>query len=216
MAQDEQRIRLTPKEWLLFVIGSGIALAAFRADDAVVVAVMLTVSAAAFVLLCVLHAGSRFWRTIGALVLVGILAIVGWRDLREKPQSIALAPNPGDTQSSNITIAPNPSVKLSGTSTPSPSKPGTAPKRVATTQDEITQLLVEQLQIDAAKIKPDSDLVLDLGASPLDKTEIIMQIEEAYGLQIPSSDKQALKSVGDLVNYIDKHRRHSTTSARPR
>jgi acyl carrier protein len=92
------------------------------------------------------------------------------------------------------------------------------PKRSATTADEITALLSEQLQVDKAEVKPEKDLVLDLGATPLDKTEIVMQIETAYDIQIPSKDARKFKSVGDIINYIE-HREHtgktSTTVATP-
>ena len=43
-----------------------------------------------------------------------------------------------------------------------------------------------------------------LGAIPLDKTEIAMQIETAYGIQIPDKDAKKLKSVGDIINYVER------------
>ena len=220
MANDEQTIRLTLKEWLLFVFASAIALAAFRADDAAIVTVMLTASAAAFVWLCIRHEGAKLWRGAAALLLVGTLAIVGWCDLRIKPHPAAPIADRNGIPPPNATITITPTVALSPRNpaveptpdSPSriPSKPSTTQKRVATTQDEITRLLVEQLQVNSSSIRPDADLVLDLGATPLDKIEIIMQIEEAYDLRIPSSDAQKLKSVGSLVKYIDDHK-HGTT-----
>jgi len=91
------------------------------------------------------------------------------------------------------------------------------PKRSAMTADEITALLSEQLQVDKAEIKPEKDLVLDLGATPLDKTEIVMQIETAYNIQIPTKDARKLKSVGDIINYVERrdHMGKTSTSVAP-
>jgi len=73
------------------------------------------------------------------------------------------------------------------------------------------------LQVDKAKIKPEKDLVLDLGATPLDKTEIVMQIETAYNIQISTKDARKLKSVGDIINYMEQrdHTEKTSTSVAP-
>ena len=91
------------------------------------------------------------------------------------------------------------------------------PKRSATITDEITALLSEQLQVDKAEIKPEKDLVTDLGATPLDKTEIVMQIETAYNIQISTKDARKLKSVGDIINYMERrdHTGKTSTSVAP-
>ena len=77
-------------------------------------------------------------------------------------------------------------------------------KRVATIADEITALISEQLQIERAKIKPEDDLVLDLGATPLDEAEIVMQLETAYDIQISKSDARTFKSVADIIGYMER------------
>ena len=45
----------------------------------------------------------------------------------------------------------------------------------------------------------------DLGADSLDTVEIIMAIEEAFGLEIPESEQEKIKNVGDAIAYIEKH-----------
>jgi acyl carrier protein len=97
-----------------------------------------------------------------------------------------------------------PSSPLAHLSQPTVSTVENPPRRAATTADEIIALLSEQLQVDRAEIKPEKDLVLDLGATPLDKTEIVMQIETAYDIQIPDKDARKLKSVGDIINYVER------------
>lgn len=86
------------------------------------------------------------------------------------------------------------------------------PTRAATTADEITALISEQLQVDRAEVKPEKNLVLDLGATPLDKTEIVLQIETAYDIQIPDKDARKLKSVGDFINYTERREHSGKTS----
>jgi acyl carrier protein len=96
--------------------------------------------------------------------------------------------------------------------TPKPAAPAPegSPKRVATTADEITALIAEHLQVARADVKPDKDLVLDLGADPLDKTEIVMAIETSYDIQISDKDARKLKSVGDFINYVERKERAAT------
>jgi acyl carrier protein len=85
------------------------------------------------------------------------------------------------------------------------------PKRVATTADEITALVAEQLQLGRAEVKPEKDLVLDLGATPLDKAEIVMAIETSYDIQIPDKDVRTFKSVGDIINYMERREHTAET-----
>jgi acyl carrier protein len=84
--------------------------------------------------------------------------------------------------------------------------------RVATTADEITALIAVRLQIDRADVKSDKDLVLDLGADPMDKAEILMAIESAYDMQIPDKDARKLKSVGDIIDYVERREHTGNTS----
>ena len=86
------------------------------------------------------------------------------------------------------------------------------PTRVSTTADEITALIAEELQLDRAEVKPEKDLVLDLGATPLDKAEIVMSIETAYDIQIPDRDARNLKNVGDIINYMERRVHTGKTS----
>jgi acyl carrier protein len=89
-----------------------------------------------------------------------------------------------------------------------------SPTRAATTADEITALIAEQLQLDRAEVKPEKDLVLDLGATPLDKAEIVMAIETSYDIQIPDKEARKLKSVGDIINYMER-REHTAKTSHP-
>lgn len=86
------------------------------------------------------------------------------------------------------------------------------PRKVVTTADEIKAIVVEQLQVDPTQVTPDANFLVDLGADPLDKVEIIMQIEVEYGMQIPDEDVRKIKTVGDLIDYVERREHTSKTS----
>jgi len=77
-------------------------------------------------------------------------------------------------------------------------------RRSATVADGVRAMLREQLQVDESRIKPQSDLILDLGATPLDVTEIVMQLETSYDIKITSSEARKLKSVQDLIDCVEQ------------
>jgi acyl carrier protein len=70
---------------------------------------------------------------------------------------------------------------------------------------KVVGLLAKQLGKDAAKIKPTDRIMEDLGADSLDIVEMLMGLEETYGIVIPDDDAMNLKTVGDLVSYLDKY-----------
>ena len=73
--------------------------------------------------------------------------------------------------------------------------------------EKIQELLASQLNIDKSKIKSDSLVVEDLGADSLDMVEMLMTLEEEFGISIPDEDAMNLKKVGDIVEFIEKHQK---------
>lgn len=73
-----------------------------------------------------------------------------------------------------------------------------------TTQQEVIDIIVEQLGIDAAEVAPDKSFVEDLNADSLDLTELIMTFEERFGHEISEEEAEQLKTVGDVISFIDK------------
>ncbi len=69
--------------------------------------------------------------------------------------------------------------------------------------DRVRECVVEQLDIDPELIEMDSDLMQDLNADSLDAVEIIMAIEEGFGLEIPDVDAEKFRSVRDMVEYVE-------------
>ena len=69
--------------------------------------------------------------------------------------------------------------------------------------DEIKDIIIDQLQVDESEVTMDTNLMKDLSADSLDAVEIIMAIEEEYGIEIPDEDAETFQTVGDLVRYVE-------------
>ena len=69
--------------------------------------------------------------------------------------------------------------------------------------EEIKAILVKHLKIDPAKITETTNLQEDLGADSLDLVEIIMEIATKFGIEIPDEDIFALKTMNDVISYIE-------------
>ncbi|AKT90046.1 acyl carrier protein [Campylobacter ureolyticus RIGS 9880] len=70
--------------------------------------------------------------------------------------------------------------------------------------EDVRDVVVEQLSVDADAVKLDSKIVEDLGADSLDVVELIMALEEKFDVEIPDSDAEKLLSIKDVVDYIEK------------
>ena len=68
--------------------------------------------------------------------------------------------------------------------------------------EEVAKILSEQLGISQEKIKPDSDIVKDLGADSLDVVELLMTLEDNTGKTIPEDKVTDVKAVSDVVNIL--------------
>ncbi|HBA93999.1 MAG TPA: acyl carrier protein [Ruminococcaceae bacterium] len=69
--------------------------------------------------------------------------------------------------------------------------------------DEVRAILAEQLDIDAENIELSSNLQTDLGADSLDAIDIVMSIEDAYSIEVPDSLIENMKTVDDIVSFIE-------------
>ena len=69
--------------------------------------------------------------------------------------------------------------------------------------DKIAEMLAEQLGIPQSKITLESRIVDDLGADSLDVAELIMSVEDEFGIAIPDEDATELTTVGKIVEYIE-------------
>lgn len=71
--------------------------------------------------------------------------------------------------------------------------------------DKVKEIIVEQLGVDADQIKPESNFVDDLGADSLDTVELIMSFEEEFGVEIPDTEAEKIKTIKDVVDYVEAH-----------
>ena len=70
--------------------------------------------------------------------------------------------------------------------------------------DKVRKILAEQLNKDESKINAETKIVEDLGADSLDMVELLMMLEEDFGIVIPDEQAMSLKTVGDIVSLLEK------------
>lgn len=73
-------------------------------------------------------------------------------------------------------------------------------------EQEVIDIVVEQLGVDRDDVTKEKSFIEDLNADSLDLTELIMTFEERFSCEIPQEDAEKLKTVGDVVTYIEKRR----------
>ncbi|MBR1739882.1 MAG: acyl carrier protein [Ruminococcus sp.] len=69
--------------------------------------------------------------------------------------------------------------------------------------DKIREIIVEQLDVDEDKVTTEASITEDLGADSLDVVDLVMSIEESFDLEIPDEEVENIKTVGDIVKYIE-------------
>jgi len=68
--------------------------------------------------------------------------------------------------------------------------------------ERVTNLVVTQLGVDAAKVTKDSSFIDDLGADSLDTVELVMAFEEEFDIEIPDDDAQKMRTISDALAYL--------------
>ena len=74
------------------------------------------------------------------------------------------------------------------------------------TFDKVKEVIVDKLGVEEDKITSDASFVDDLGADSLDTVELIMQLEEEFGLEIPDESAEKMTTVQSAVDYIEKNK----------
>lgn len=72
--------------------------------------------------------------------------------------------------------------------------------------DKVKELIVEQLDVDPDAVTLDTDILKDLEADSLDAVEVILGVEENYGIEIPDEEAEKFVTVGDIVSYVESHK----------
>ena len=73
--------------------------------------------------------------------------------------------------------------------------------------EKIKSIVSEQLNISPDKITPESSIIDDLGADSLDVVELVMALEENFGVEIPDEEAEKISTIGDIVTYIENHKK---------
>jgi acyl carrier protein len=76
-------------------------------------------------------------------------------------------------------------------------------KHMSSIQDKVVEIIVEQLNVNAEQCVPEAKFIEDLGADSLDTVELVMKLEEEFGIDIPDEDSEKILTVGDAAKYIE-------------
>jgi len=71
-------------------------------------------------------------------------------------------------------------------------------------EDKVIDIIVEQLSVDKSKVVPGASFVDDLGADSLDLVELIMAMEESFGIEIPDEVAEKITTVQDAIDHVNK------------
>jgi len=74
------------------------------------------------------------------------------------------------------------------------------------TLQRVKEIVVEQLSVEENQVASEASFINDLGADSLDQVELVMALEEAFNIEIPDADAEKITTVGQAVEYIEKHK----------
>jgi acyl carrier protein len=69
-------------------------------------------------------------------------------------------------------------------------------------EDKVTEIVTDQLGVNADQVKPEASFIEDLGADSLDTVELVMAFEEEFNAEIPDEEAEKLTTVGAVINYL--------------
>jgi acyl carrier protein len=75
-------------------------------------------------------------------------------------------------------------------------------KSMATVDERVKKIIAEQLGVEEDEVTPEASFVEDLGADSLDTVELVMALEEEFGIEIPDEDAEKILTVGKALDYI--------------
>jgi acyl carrier protein len=74
-------------------------------------------------------------------------------------------------------------------------------------EERVKEIICEQLGVSAEEVAPQASFIEDLGADSLDLVELVMALEEEYDMEISDEDAEKIRTVQDVLDYINKHKK---------
>ena len=71
-------------------------------------------------------------------------------------------------------------------------------------EEKVKELIVQQLGVSESEVVPEAKFIDDLGADSLDLVELVMALEDEYGIDIPDEDVEKIVTVGDAIKYLQE------------
>ena len=72
--------------------------------------------------------------------------------------------------------------------------------------DRVREITAKHLNVEESKVTPNASFINDLNADSLDTVELLMALEDEFGLEIPQHDADKIHTVGEVIDYIKKHK----------
>ena len=72
-------------------------------------------------------------------------------------------------------------------------------------EEKVKKIIVEQLGVEESQVNPEAKFIEDLGADSLDTVELVMALEEEFGIEIPDEDAEKITRVKEAIEYIEGH-----------
>jgi len=79
----------------------------------------------------------------------------------------------------------------------------------------VKDIIVEQLGVKPEQVTPEAKFIEDLGADSLDTVELVMALEEEFGIEVPDEQAEKLQSVGDVIKHIEIQARENEAGSEP-
>lgn len=73
-------------------------------------------------------------------------------------------------------------------------------------EEKVKEIIIKQMGVNKDQVAPETSFVNDLGADSLDTVELVMELEDAFDMNIPDEDAEKIQTVGDAINYIKERK----------